>query len=843
MKIENKASEQSLRLEIDSHVVRQLGEELITDTGQALLELIKNCYDADGDWAKVRVDTDHIEEVPSAPFVDDKKDRNAKTISLKGVVSIADNGHGMALDAIQKGWLMISLSPKRAFKAEGRVTARHKRTPVGDKGLGRLGTMKLGNYVVIETYTDPAKKGHRVSFFWSDCVSGSPLSKVPVQLSELPANGKTGTTLSIYGLRDIPFWQNQNSLSQLEMQLSTLISPFKAFEGFIIEVTVNGRSIETQNAESYLKTAQHKYELVWIPAKNPKDNASLEMGGQFKLSLFRTSRNDDFYDKYVEADNGKALFTFLSEHKDSKPWKFEKDKGKWFVKFIQIRSDDDMLRVAKEGPIQDPGPLLAEIYSFDFNEAKSALAPLMKRGSTPKFIEEHTGVFVFRDNFRIRMGEDWLGLGKSWTTGGSYYGLKPKNTLGWVALTARDNQQLIEKSDREGFIDNPAKRGFDYITAEFRDLINKSLEVLRRTYIDFKRSIENKANEKPDNYSPEAAVEEVRMAANSAADLGQQAEQQKQAAQALNDTTKDLNKLASQLPRNSKSQQEIKRLSKGLQEAVEKIKGVSKAVPVVLKQIKGLSHAADTISARIEQHTDQSKELYEMSALGLAAQGLIHELQPCIDEMTHSIENVKTIIKAMQVKNPRLFENIELSTSNAQAIGNRIKFLDPMMRTYRSVYEEINVHKFLNDFAAFKELTLASHGIKINVRQFDDDFMIKTNRGRLTQVFDNLIRNSEYWLRYYSKKHPGQHAIDFKMKKPYILVSDDGFGIDKKLEDILFDLFVSGKPSGEGHGLGLFLVKELLEEDECDIVLLPERNCHGRRYIFQLDLKGVLNGK
>jgi signal transduction histidine kinase len=839
MKREEEAAP-TLRLDIDSHVVRQLGDELITDTGQALLELIKNSYDADGDWSKVRVDTNHVEEiVPNSTAANPEP---KPSISLKGVISITDNGHGMTLEAIKRGWLMISLSPKRAFKAAGRVTDKHKRTPVGDKGLGRLGTMKLGSYIVIETFPDKETKGFRVSFSWADCTSGSPLSEVPVRLEELPSTGKTGTKLSIFGLRDIPFWRNENSLSQLEMQLSTLISPFKSFESFAIEVSVNGRSIETQNVESYLKTAQHRYGLVWIPATS-KTGGSLEIEGQFKLSLFRTSQNDDFFDKYVEADNGKDLYSFLAEHKDTKSWNFKRAKDKWFVGFTQLRTEDEMLRIGKEGAIQDPGPLLAEIYSFDFNEAKSALAPLMKRGGTPKFIQEHTGVFVFRDNFRIRMGEDWLGLGKSWTTGGSYYGLKPKNTLGWVALTARENQQLVEKSDREGFIDNPAKRGFEYITFEFRDIINKCLEALRRTYLEFKKSKQNKSNDKPDTYSPDNALEEVRAAASTVDELSRQAEQQKQAAVALKDTSKDLTKIAAQLPKNSKSHQEIVRLSKGLQDAVEKIQGVSKTVPVVLKQIKGLSHAADTISARIEQHSEQAKELYEMSALGLAAQGLIHELQPCIDEMTHSIDNVRTIVRAMQVKNPRLFENIELSNTNAQAIGNRIKFLDPMMRTYRSVQEEIDVHKFLKEFAAFKELTIASHNIKINVRQFDDSFKIKTNRGRLTQVFDNLVRNSEYWLRYYSRKHPGSHSIDIKMKKPYVLVSDEGFGVDKRLEDVLFDLFVTGKPKGEGHGLGLFLVRELLEEDSCEITLLPDRNSHGRRFIFQLDFRGVLNEK
>ncbi len=40
------------RLRIDAHALVQLGEQLITDDEQALLELVKNSYDADADWVK-----------------------------------------------------------------------------------------------------------------------------------------------------------------------------------------------------------------------------------------------------------------------------------------------------------------------------------------------------------------------------------------------------------------------------------------------------------------------------------------------------------------------------------------------------------------------------------------------------------------------------------------------------------------------------------------------------------------------------------------------------------------------------------------------------------------------
>ena len=47
----------SLRFDINAAVVFRLGEELITDVVQALVELVKNSYDADATWVNVTIDT------------------------------------------------------------------------------------------------------------------------------------------------------------------------------------------------------------------------------------------------------------------------------------------------------------------------------------------------------------------------------------------------------------------------------------------------------------------------------------------------------------------------------------------------------------------------------------------------------------------------------------------------------------------------------------------------------------------------------------------------------------------------------------------------------------------
>ena len=74
----------NFKLRIDAHALVQLGEQLITDDEQAILELIKNSYDADAEWARVRIDTTYV---PTP-------EQHAPPHAL-GVIEIEDNGIGM----------------------------------------------------------------------------------------------------------------------------------------------------------------------------------------------------------------------------------------------------------------------------------------------------------------------------------------------------------------------------------------------------------------------------------------------------------------------------------------------------------------------------------------------------------------------------------------------------------------------------------------------------------------------------------------------------------------------------------------------------------------------------
>ncbi|MDR0288163.1 MAG: ATP-binding protein, partial [Clostridiales bacterium] len=119
-------------------------------------------------------------------------------------------------------------------------------------------------------------------------------------------------------------------------------------------------------------------------------------------------------------------------------------------------------------------------------------------------------------------------------------------------------------------------------------------------------------------------------------------------------------------------------------------------------------------------------------------------------------------------------------------------------------------------------------------------FSVKINKGKLIQIIDNLVLNSEYWLKEDIKQGKiTKGIITIDISSPYIIISDNGRGIDPNLEFTLFAPFISTKSNG--RGLGLFIVKQLLDSEGCNIELLPERNNKKRLYKFKLDLGEIIN--
>jgi signal transduction histidine kinase len=187
-------SDHKIRFSVDTHLFRELGELLVGRESTALIELVKNAYDADATQITVY-----------GEGLDDPE---------HGVIRISDDGVGMTPDIFERGFLRIA----GRLKGEGsRRSKRFGRRYTGAKGVGRLAAHKLARELEVvstpwsdadnkTTASAPSLTGVSGTIKWDQVESAETLDKITdeavvVKEIALDAPTKEGTTLTLTHLR------------------------------------------------------------------------------------------------------------------------------------------------------------------------------------------------------------------------------------------------------------------------------------------------------------------------------------------------------------------------------------------------------------------------------------------------------------------------------------------------------------------------------------------------------------------------------------------------------------------------------------------------------------------
>lgn len=823
----------SPRFEIAAAVVFRLGEELITDVVQALVELVKNSYDADATWAHVKITTP-------------KPGAEAGTPEELGEISVEDDGHGMTFNDFERGWLMIADSGKKTMKDSGNTTVRG-RTPVGDKGLGRLGVQRLGNEVeIISRILDPNSEELSLAFSWSDFTSVKKLSDVPVKLvAQARSRKRSGTCITVRSLKDPKQWMGDSARSNLQRSLSELISPFKEVRDFLVTVTLDGEDVPiVEIAERLRETASVRYELTY-------DGTSLRVDGKVKLNFVeRVQGKEDraLLQKLLCKDEGRAFFEYLSEDgtKRRPPNLEYHEDSKWFVKFHYNFSLADLGgALLSDDAVANPGPFRGEVDyllldNYDFGDHVWD-----SHKDYRDYVSEFAGIRVYRDGFGIRLGEDWLNLGRSQTSGSSMYGLRPKNVMGFVAISARDNSALLETTSREGFQKTPHYQNFYSLLQKFVDWSSQAQEYLRRgalNYLNTNKTID--AGLEVGGEIPSATAK-LREHATSIDNREKNLAQIRDSMKKLTETTKvRVQEITSDDDQFSLYHQEkltkLNNLVIDLGAAIEQIQHTLDKHQPEATSIKRAQQILDVVLERDERLQQELEMFYEGVALGLTAEALSHEIAGVAERLAERSSAVTTYLSKQTDKNVKILGFVEHVKSSVAALRKQISHLDPSLRYVREKRGKVHLGHELDGICDFYKGRFANHEITMSVKK-NTEFEILINRGKLSQVFDNLLLNSEYWLRDAHRKDAlFAGEIFVEIDKPEIRIWDNGPGVALSVEDNLFNPFVTTKEKGKGRGLGLFIVQQLLDAEGCSMRLLPERNAAGRRFKFEIDLRGVM---
>src|SRR6266700_139417 len=785
---------QADRLHFDVHpsVVYQLGESLISDAVQALIELVKNAYDADATYAKVRIDTVGTLEVSGTIYP-----------TSGGRIVVEDDGIGMDEDTIRNGWLLISNRAKRTLKEEKKTTPGG-RTPLGDKGLGRLGAQRLGENIDIFTRSKGGSAFH-FAFSWLDFATAPSLSAVDVHLEKADFPSKHGSCIVISDLKEIETWRGQAPLKRLEQELSRMISPYKAIRDFLVLVEVDGKPLELREVSDRIRDlAPVRYAINF-------DGKVLSISGRAKLSFFQPNSKSEAeqFALIAESDNGNAFWKFLTDQKRAQYLNVKRSSGKkWFVEFHRQKELDDIdgFMADPQDPEKpaNPGPFASEIDSFDLSSEPFRRQNVFNTlNEFRNNIKELSGIRVYRDGFAIRVDSDWLQLGAQWTSAPSYYGLKPDNTLGYIALSARENMALEETTDREGFKDTPYYRNFYAMLTEFKKFTTEAHEFFGRSWNEFEKA----RHEQIARVDSRKSVESI--SATISSGLGK-VDAHRKAVQALRrklevgmETSQAVMRKVGPASRMTPVQSEdLRKATEALAGLIPDAAEMLGALSAYLEELGELKGIGQVLQDRVDSLRRQMDDMYETVALGLTAEALSHEIFQIAENLALRTKTVESRLLSKGGTDRAIAAFLETVHSSVMALRKQVSFLSPGLRYVREQRQEIELTAFLGEFESFYRDRLGRGGIHIEVAPVSNGaFTLRINKGKLSQIMDNFVLNSEYWLAddmKHSRIKQGQ--IRFEVEQPFLRISDNGRGIDPSVEAALFEPFVSAKGRGLGRG-------------------------------------------
>ena len=404
-----------------------IGRDLIQDSYAAIVELVKNAYDADSKSVEI-----HFKAT-------EKLSENISGNPEKRIeITVRDYGHGMSQDTVINKWMVPSTPDKleRRTSPDGRIMQ-------GRKGIGRYAASMLGSTLLLETVSVGAEKT-TVLVDWRDFEKSEYLDDVEILVESHSTKEPHGTTLTIEGGQDYYKEWDKNQFIKLNFELKKLISPVQ-------------NSID--------KTAQ-----------------------DFQIHL-KISGFSDFEDDIEETIAPYPIFD-LFDYKISGKIE-SNGKGTLTYALQKARNTVDEVISFNLGEPTGCGDLIFDIRVYDREKEsieqlihrglKDDNGNYVGKLQARKILDKSNGIGVYRNGFRIRpLGDpefDWLKLNEQRVQNPSLK-IGSNQVIGYVLIESEEKSDLIEKSARDGLRNNNAYQQLQKITNK----VIKELEIRRFSF-------------------------------------------------------------------------------------------------------------------------------------------------------------------------------------------------------------------------------------------------------------------------------------------------------------------------------------------------------------------------
>ena len=482
-----------MAFKVAARTLLHLGSELISSDGVALYELIKNAFDA-GSKKGVRIEVvmrlpdlsgqlrqriedaweqeqtpemspsptsivTHFEllreevaaavdeNAPGGSVFADQVRRTSTSSTLRTLIrqanniTIADRGHGMSLAELNDVYLTIGT---RFRLKERERQPRDGQDPIlGEKGLGRLAVMRLGQMVSVRTTRAGETHWNLLRIDWSlfshdsDALIES-IRVAPEEGISKEDSAVQGTSIEVSDLN--AHWDRAKLNKIATEEISKLFDPFSDKRRYPVIITFNGGEPITvpsldkevfEHAQAFVE-ATYTVAGIW-------ENPQVQLTGH--IVSHQHHREKAF-------SLGLAELTDISQQPPQVLWSLGSFhmEAHWFNRQL----------------LRKPG------------EEKRRFAEYVNHWSG--------GLMVFRDGFRVYPyggpDDDWLNLDKKALASGGYK-LNRRQFLGRVQISSRDNPALNDQSNREGLRNTPEKEAlismlYYVLNVQLRLLLNNA---------------------------------------------------------------------------------------------------------------------------------------------------------------------------------------------------------------------------------------------------------------------------------------------------------------------------------------------------------------------------------
>ena len=860
------------KLSFSTNIIEHLGKNLITAPEVAFVELIKNSLDASINSMEKKVQISYFESIDILKKKGMLLDVDYEILSFvpleyrkKPFFVVEDFGAGMDEEMLQKGFLCIgtNVKTKRNFNNDKIV--------LGDKGIGRLATQRLGNCLLVETASEKEAFSNIISIEWTKLSERETINDVNVPYMRGIKQRSSYTRLWIFDVNENDLIRPQGQLSlfadqpdirlneNLDNAVCFLISPFSENNKDLLRFFYNGIPLKYGFDQKMLQLAEtiHQFEIN----VDDKDNLSVELNLLLSPHVIQRihrsrinptsefvkyERTQEEYEKLLEKYKIRFEKTFhiIIDEKDFVEMLVKEEKNS----YTESSVDDGIVTnyLTKEiekqtNEIKCILPITGKIYSYRKDTAWCKTA--IKYGKFEKidakqlqqFMSEFNGIKLYRKSYRIgflgNKDSDWLKLQQYRTQGHQFSRFNLGTTLGEVVINDPHQKYIKEISSRLDI-------NHDKIANFFLKVVEK---ICNGYFYYFNEALTEMIREilSDEGMLQESITKQIKREANKSRELLVQ-----------NRELKKKLKCAKELLKNITSAVDgtVTINENSYQATVNVLDLSTKNLEETEAFIKDSAMSWENARSRLEQIEIEAFNNYKLMANGLITETITHELHSVVS--SNSIASVEgyfdKLTDYLLENDSDLYDNCLLPindsyqnvTEKINDVANLYKFLEKTFIRNNSK-EEYAVISLRNTVSEVENRLLKDINKQhINILFKNDDLQWLLPKGVMLHVVYNLVTNSLYWINV-RRRRKGQERktedyVQFETAGlDTLIISDTGTGVKTDMEEILFQPLQSGKgPSG--RGMGLYIVKKILESFHASIILLHERNEYGNRYKFMI---------